>query len=159
MPCRRASSSRRQQDLRADAPTAQPGKYRDATDLTGGVQAPGANWVTVQAGEDVNASGILGIPLVFFGYLLLFDENGAADALEHGAVRVPVGQHAFHLRLRHGRPPQVARASASARPVYEAGVSFSSRSRAASGRPSVATNSRSSAAPMPRPRVNSFSFS
>src|SRR5687768_1511742 len=91
-----------EQDLRADAPAAQPGVYRDATDLTGGTQAPGANWVTVQAGKDVNASRILVIPFVFFAYSLLFDENGPANPLEHRVVRAPVGQHAFYLRLRHG---------------------------------------------------------
>src|SRR5688572_33477273 len=60
-----------EQDLRADAPTAQPGEYRDATDLTGGLEAPGANWVPVQAREDVNVWRRLGIPRVFFGYFLL----------------------------------------------------------------------------------------
>src|SRR5688572_17093135 len=91
-----------EQDLRADAPAAQPGAYRDATDLTGGTQAPGANWVTVQAGKDVNALRILVIPFVIFAYLLLLDEYGTANPLEHRAIRVPVRQHAFQLRLSHG---------------------------------------------------------
>src|SRR5688572_25386016 len=92
-----------EQDLRADAPAAQPGVYRDATDLTGRTQAAGANWVTVQAGKDVNALRVLVVPFVFFAYLLLFDEYRAANPLERRAVSAPVGQDAFYLRLRHGR--------------------------------------------------------
>ena len=83
------------QDLRTDAPAALPGEYRDATYPTGGVQAPGANWVTVQQGKDVNASRILVVPLVFFRDLLLFDEDRAADALEFPPVGGPVRDHAF----------------------------------------------------------------
>src|SRR5262245_62861862 len=63
------------QDLGADAAAAQAGQYRDAADLTGGIQPPGANWVTVQAGEHVNAARILAVPLVGRGNSLLLDED------------------------------------------------------------------------------------
>ena len=94
------------QDQGADTPAAQPGKYRDAADLTGGVQAPGANWVTVQAGNDVNAGLILVIPLVGFRDLLLPDEDFTANTLQDGAIRVPAGEHTLYLRVRHERPLQ-----------------------------------------------------
>jgi hypothetical protein len=80
---------------RADAAAALAGQYRDAADLTGGIQAPGANWVTVQADEHVNAARILVIPLVGLRNPLLFDEYRAPDPLELAAVRGPVGDHAF----------------------------------------------------------------
>src|SRR5688500_18669243 len=137
-----------EQDLRADAPTAQPGEYRDATDLTGGLEAPGANWVTVQAREDVNASRILVIPLVFFAYLLLFDENGAANPLEQGAVGGPVREHTFYLRLRHGRGLRL-RARAPRRDPCTKRVSAS---RAARVRMSAGRASRRNRAAPPRRR-------
>ena len=87
-----------EQDLHPDAPAAQTGNDRDSADLTGGVQAAGANWVTVQADEDMNARRILVIPLVGFGDTLFFDENGAADALDRAAVRIPVGERTFQLQ-------------------------------------------------------------
>lgn len=148
-----------EQDLRADATPTMPGNNRDAADLTGAIQPAGANWVTIQERKDVNAARIFVIPLVFFRYFLFFDEDGAADALEFASVRGPVREDAFYGWDRHGRRRQRARASASARPVYDAGVRLSSRRRASSGRPSVATKSRSSGAPTSRPRVKSLSFS
>ena len=82
-------------DGAADAEAALPGQYRDAADLTGGIQAPGADWVTVQAGKHMNAARIVAIPLVWLGNPLLFDEDGAPDPLELAAVRRPVGDHTF----------------------------------------------------------------
>lgn len=94
-----------EQDLQADSPAALPGNYRDSPDLTGGVQSAGANWVTVQAGKDMDARRILVIPFLGFRDLLLFDEYGATDPLEQGTLRVPVCEGALHLRIRHGRRP------------------------------------------------------
>jgi len=65
----------------ADAVTPPAGQYRDAADLTGGIQAPGANWVTVQECEHVKAARILAVPLVRLGDLLLLNEDRAPDCL------------------------------------------------------------------------------
>src|SRR5262245_64334887 len=65
------------QDQGADAEAALARQYRDAADLTGGIQASGANWVTVQVHAHVNAARILAIPLVRLGYPLFLDEHGA----------------------------------------------------------------------------------
>ena len=83
------------EDQGADAGAALAGQYRDAADLTGGIQAPGANWVTVQAREHVNAVRILAIPLVRLGYPLFFDEDGAPDPLDRATFRGPGGGHTF----------------------------------------------------------------
>ena len=142
MPWRRASSSRRRRIWRADAPAAQPGHYRDATDLTGGVQAPGANWVTVQAGEDVNAPRILAIPLVFGSAICCSSMKTARRIRSRsGAVRIP----ARPAHILPAAPPRAGASSAARERLGEARVrrrrerSRAAR-RAASGRPSVATN-------------------
>src|SRR5688572_5245186 len=100
----------------ADTTATQTGKYRYAADLTRRIKSPGANWFTVQAREHVNADGVVVVPFVGFLHVLLFDEHGAAYALQYGPVGVPGREHTFYLVACHGAP-QRSRASASARPV------------------------------------------
>ena len=142
----------------ADATTAQTGKYRYAADLTRRIKSPGANWVTVQVREHMDADGVIVVPFVGFRHFLLFNEDGASYALQYGPVGVPGREHTFYVVGRHGAP-QRSRASASARPVYMPGLSASRRRRASSGSPRPATKADRAAASIARPRVNSLSLS